>query len=425
MPGIGKYDYFSPLKFMITSRHIFAALPVLDELENLAALTGCLAGQTERNFTLVACVNQPEQWRDDPGRSEVCRRNRESVRLLREIRDFPVVIVDRTSPGRGWQAAEGNVGLARREAMEAANRMADNDDILISLDADTTFDRDYFTSVADSLSSYPDAAALAVPYYHHLTGQEEADRAILRYEIYMRHYNLNMLRIANPYAFTALGSAVALPVRSYRAVGGITPHKSGEDFYFLQKLRKYGKVIVWNREKVFPAARFSDRVLFGTGPAMIKGSSGDWKSYPIYPFLLFNEVSDTFGLFDRLFREKIQTPVDGFLAHHFHRDDIWQPLRDNARSAASFARACRDRFDGLRILQFLKYRQNTSASSDENNMVDFLEHFHKERFLALDLDSSELSFAKSQIIVLDRIRNLYAALEESARQEYMQQWKNL
>jgi hypothetical protein len=412
-------------KSMITSRHIFAVLPVLDELENLADLTGCLAGQTARNFTLVVCVNQPEQWWNDPDRSGICRRNRESVRLLREIKDFAVVIVDRTSPGRGWEHAEGNVGLARREAMEEANRIAAKDDIIISLDADTTFGGGYFASVEDSLSSYLDAAALAVPYYHQLTGQEETDRAILRYEIYMRHYELNMLRIVNPFAFTALGSAMALPVTSYRAVGGITPHRSGEDFYFLQKLRKYGKVIVHNREKVFPAARFSDRVLFGTGPAMIKGRSGDWKSYPLYPFRLFDEIAMTFGSFGKLFYEDVPTPADGFLAHHFHRESIWQPLRNNARSAGSFVRACRDKFDGLRILQYLKYRQKTSDASDEDNMVDFLKHFHNEKFHALDLIPTEVSLADSPVAVLDRIRNLYAGLEESARQEYMQQWKNL
>ncbi len=91
-------------------------------------------------------------------------------------------------------------------------------------------------------------------------------------------------------SFTAIGSAMALPVKSYRAIGGMTPHKSGEDFYFLQKLRKFGKVLTWNKEKVYPEARYSDRVFFGTGPAMIKGRDGDWSSYPIYPFELFDEI---------------------------------------------------------------------------------------------------------------------------------------
>ena len=76
---------------------------------------------------------------------------------------------------------------------------------------------------------------LAVPYYHKLIG-DATDRLILRYEIYMRCYLINLLRIQNPYAFTALGSAMAVTVRAYRKAGGLTPVKSGEDFYFLQNL---------------------------------------------------------------------------------------------------------------------------------------------------------------------------------------------
>ncbi len=96
-----------------------------------------------------------------------------------------------------------------------------------------------FNRLLNTFKHHPDAVALSVPYYHNLTGDEEKDRAILRYEIYMRYYAINLWRIGSPYNFTAVGSAMALPVWAYRAIGGITPHKSGEDFYFIQKLRKY------------------------------------------------------------------------------------------------------------------------------------------------------------------------------------------
>ena len=152
----------------------------------------------------------------------------------------------------------------------------------------------------------PDAVALSNPYYHKLTGAEAEDRAILRYEIYMRNYAINMLLINSPYAFTAMGSAIALPVSSYKAIGGLTPKLSGEDFYFLQKLRKYGNINIHNKEKVYPAARFSDRVFFGTGPAMIKGNDGDWESYPIYHIQLFKNIERTYESFEILFKNDFQ-----------------------------------------------------------------------------------------------------------------------
>jgi hypothetical protein len=52
---------------------------------------------------------------------------------------------------------------------------------------------------------HPTMMGLSNPYYHKLTGEEALDRAMLRYEIYMRHYAINMWRIGSPYSFTALG----------------------------------------------------------------------------------------------------------------------------------------------------------------------------------------------------------------------------
>jgi hypothetical protein len=197
--------------------------------------------------------------------------------------------------------------------MDAINKVAKAKDIIVSLDADTTFRENYFSSLAENFSDHPDAVAIAVPYFHQLVEDEAANRAMLRYEIYMRYYSLNLWKIGSPYSFMALGSAMAFPLWAYRAVGGMTPKMSGEDFYFLQKLRKYGKMLFSNPEKVYPAARFSDRVYFGTGPAMIKGNQGDWTSYPIYSFHYFDEIRMTTDLFTEFFRKTKSTPVVSFL----------------------------------------------------------------------------------------------------------------
>ncbi len=226
--------------------------------------------------------------------------------------------------------------------------------------------------------------ALSVPYYHELTGDEEKDRAILRYEIYMRYYAINLRRIGSTYSFTAIGSAMALPVKSYRAIGGMTPHKSGEDFYFLQKLRKFGPVLTWNKEKVYPEARYSDRVFFGTGPAMIKGREGDWSSYPIYPFELFDEIRETYDLLPDLFLKDVFTPMDDFIEEKFANQNIWQPLRENFKTREQFVKACHHKIDGLRILQFLKWRNSNSVHSDEENLARWFEKFHPQNLKQLE-----------------------------------------
>ena len=119
----------------------------------------------------------------------------------------------------------------------------DDSEIVVSLDADTDIVPEYLQGVFDTLNAARDTAAFSVPYYHPLSGDEHLDRPLLRYECYMRHYLIGLLSIHNPYAFTALGSAIAFPLTAYRRVGSITPMASGEDFYLLQKFAKTGTLV--------------------------------------------------------------------------------------------------------------------------------------------------------------------------------------
>jgi hypothetical protein len=393
-------------------------IPLMDELEYLPVLLKCIDAQDVRDFAVYFCVNQPDAWWDDGGKREVCERNQQSMAYIREQADFPVKLIDRCSKGKGWQGKDHGVGWARKVVMDAASADADAADIIISLDGDTCFAEGYFRSVLDNFDEHGDAVGLSVPYYHKLCGREAEDRAILRYEIYMRHYAVNLWRIRNPYSYTALGSAMALPVKSYRAIGGMTPKKSGEDFYFLQKLVKFGRLLTWNREKVYPAARFSDRVFFGTGPAMIKGAMGHWDSYPIYHHSLFDDVGATYDAFPRLYAGAEGTPMDAFFASHMRDDDPWEPLRRNSRTVEVFTKACRDRIDGLRILQFLKQMQRTIAMSDEDCLLDFFALYHPGLTEELGLCRGIVNFEEEEIPRLDAIRNALAGIEASFQQNH-------
>lgn len=393
-------------------RKLYIALPVQDEMETLPAFIQCCKKQTFRDFVLVICVNQPDDWWENENKILVCKNNVLSVEYLKTVKDFPIEIIDRTSRGRGWKGKDFGVGWARKTAMDHISAQAADNDIIISLDADTKFTTEYFRSVVESININSDAVALSVPYYHELTGNEEKDRAILRYEIYMRYYAINLWRIKSPYSFTAVGSAIALPVKSYRAIGGMTPHKSGEDFYFVQKLRKFGEVLTWNREKVYPEARYSDRVFFGTGPAMIKGRGGDWKSYPVYPFEFFDEVKMTCDLFSVLLKEDVATPMDRFIKEKFPGKNIWQPLRENFRTEEKFVKACHHKIDALRILQYLKWRNAENNLTDEENLERWFRHFYPDKMTQMNFDLSKFAFTSNAVGDLDSIRNTLVSIEE-------------
>lgn len=382
---------------------IYISLPVLNESENIPVLLECLRNQDRDDFELVVCVNNYDAWWDDDIKKSQCIDNQKSITILKNENLLKVTIIDRSTYGKGWRPKKGGVGHARKTVMDYISGVAKDDDLIISIDADTDYPSDYLTKVAEILKD-KSLLGLAIPYYHKTDG--ENDRLILRYEIYMRYYLLNMLRINNPYAYTALGSAMAFPVWAYRKVGGLTPVMSGEDFYFLQKLVKNGKLGIWSDTVAFPSTRFSDRVNFGTGPALIKGHTGDWDSYPIYDYRFFDMIKETFDKFPILFKGEVQTPMDEFLQNQFKTKDLWGPLRNNYKDVKNFVKACISKVDGLRILQFLKIRSQESHLNNSKMLVEYIKNYiHKSTDNELITVISSFSFEKSSVNDLSLIRD--------------------
>jgi hypothetical protein len=300
--------------------------------------------------------------------------------------------------------------------MDRIAEVSYKNDTIISMDADTFYPENYLFSIHNFFNQHQDHFGLSIPYYHHLENKD-TDRHILRYEIYMRYYALNMLRIKNPFNFTALGSALALPVWAYKKIGGMTPAKSGEDFYLLQKLVKHGHLGSWCDTTAFPASRYSDRVLFGTGPALIKGAKGDWESYPFYASKSFDLIKETYELFHILFEKDVMTPMSIFLSRQLNSDDLWGPLRKNYKDKDNFIKACINRVDGLRILQFLRYCQNNMEPiRNENVLKVFIQtNFAKEMDSGIHKILDQLDFNVSTIDELNFVRNFLYEQEMNIR----------
>lgn len=398
---------------------ILVCIPVMDEMEYLPDTIQAIENQSFKNFRVFFCVNQPEEYRDLPGKRKICDSNAECLSYLSGISSFETCILDYSSAGKGWTGKKKGVGWARKIIMDKAAGEGSPGDIIMSLDADTVFNPGYFMSVYENFRKNVSFSAISVPYYHRLTNDKNVNRAILRYEIYLRYYFLNLALIKSPYAFTAIGSAMALKVSEYRKVKGITPHLSGEDFYFIEKLSKSKMVLNWNEEKVYPSARLSDRVFFGTGPALIKGVTGNWESYPIYPESSFNEIATTYNTFPLLYKANVQTPMSEFLFGNLKTRDLWDSLRDNAGSVKSFIRSCHQRIDGLKILQFLRFRYPSNTKSDEQNLFDFLQHHFPEGLGLLSEKGKLFSFAGSTLDILDKIRNFLCEVEDKVRKQQL------
>ena len=341
------------------------------ESANLPALLDRLRRQTVKEVSVYFCVNNEEG-------SPLQADNEKCLQLLERTEGLSVTVIDRCSPGQGWTGKKRGVGWARKLLFDRIAAEREADELVVSLDADTDFDDDYLEAVLATMNARPDCCAFGVPYFHPLEADEAVCRALLRYECYMRRYLIQLLRIGSPYAFTALGSAMVFPVWAYRRVGGITPLQGGEDFYLMQKFAKTGTLTACfippsdsRPMTVRPQGRPSARVPFGTGPAIAKGVEAMQESYPFYADEGFAAVKATYDLFDALYEGDRETPMSPFLRRQLATDDLWSPLRKNFKSRPLFVKACAERVDGLRILQYLK---NTPAYRLPDNAmgVDFL-----------------------------------------------------
>ncbi len=141
---------------------IYIALPVMNEMERLPMLIQAIMEQTEQHFRLVVCVNQPDSWWNDPVHLNICEENQQAIQYLESLEDRRIEIIDRSSPGKGWSPKAHGIGVARKLLMDHISKIANENDILISMDADTVFNKEYFSSVAENLRLNPAASAIAI-----------------------------------------------------------------------------------------------------------------------------------------------------------------------------------------------------------------------------------------------------------------------
>jgi len=385
---------------------LYVAVPAMNEEDYIFKTIDSIQKQLYSNFKVFICINQPRSyWNNE--KEYICINNEKTYLKLLKISDNRFVIIDAFSKKKALEDSRHNIGNIRRMIIDNILTEADNDDIIISLDADTIFGENYFMSIIDNFRKNQDVAAISVPYYHCLSGDSNIDIAMLKYEIYLRSYFLNLLRINSPYSFLALGSAIAVKVYAYKRVGGIPVKSAAEDFYFLQNLCKNYFVLIHNEEKVYPATRISDRVPFGTGVSINNLSQG--MVCKIYSPFFFDMVETTYKLFYELYKRDVETPMDGFLRFIFKKDDIWNNLRNNYKDKKNFVRACHTKINALRVHQFLNYMNNTRKINIGNNFKDFVKLFKLDEAYK----SSGVEYMK--IDSLDRFRNELVLKEDNYR----------
>lgn len=187
--------------------------------------------------------------------------------LMEYTHKIDLLIIDRCSEGRQIPEHEG-VGLARKIGCDIACWLIEQKQVrspwIYNTDADVTLPADYFTAKID-----PDHSAALYPF-HHVCEDKKANLAMALYELKLHYYVCGLAWAGSPYSYHTLGSILVINQRHYAQSRGFPKRNAAEDFYLLNKLNKIAPVQSLNRPIIQLAGRASERVPFGTGPALTK-----------------------------------------------------------------------------------------------------------------------------------------------------------
>jgi glycosyltransferase involved in cell wall biosynthesis len=183
------------------------------------------------------------------------------------------------------------VGLARKIGMdEAARRLGDvgnSAGIIACFDADCRCAPNYLTGLERHFREHPGSPGCSIYFEHSLEDcAPELSAGIAAYELHLRYYVQALRFVGAPFAHHTIGSCMAVRAEAYKKQGGMNKRQAGEDFYFLQKIIALGGFTELVETTVFPSARVSERVPFGTGKAMRDHLDGQPQlTYPLKAFL--------------------------------------------------------------------------------------------------------------------------------------------
>lgn len=266
--------------------HAVVVIPALAEADNLPntlhSLTQCNPAHLETTLILVVVNNRPAEYIDP----EIIHNNQRTMKWLKSFHDSCLRLnyIDASTPGNELKPKEG-VGAARKIGMDRALACLCESDsespLIICLDADTLVESNYLDALYD-FAQECDAWAGVIDYAHPLPQDECEQEAIVSYELFLRYQHLALLWAQSPYAFHTIGSTIVCTSKAYAAVSGMNRRAAGEDFYFLQQLAKTGSIRHIHDTTVYPSARISWRVPFGTGKRVGRFIQGTHEEYKVY-----------------------------------------------------------------------------------------------------------------------------------------------
>lgn len=327
--------------------------------QTLECLMLCSKPQT-RVLVLVV-VNSPEH-----ALPEALQQNAQSLQWMRlvkaklpdwmQLETIEVPNIPRKLAGAGWARKLGMDAVLHGFAQQNKPR-----GIIVSLDADCTVEPTYLVEIERFFAQNPSIETATIAFEHpidELPPHSELTEAMTHYELYMRYYRQTLRYTGFPHAFHSIGSCMAVAAHAYALQGGMNRKQAGEDFYFLHKMAQLGPIGEIKTTKVYPGIRVSDRVPYGTGPALAQWLQGNTKHRSTYPLSWFEPLKHWFSQLNCLYERPFQTSgselLDAFLRENQYDLKIAE-LQKHCSNLGVFKTRFYHLFNALSILKWLNY----------------------------------------------------------------------
>jgi glycosyltransferase involved in cell wall biosynthesis len=259
------------------------------------------------------------------------------------------------------------VGCARKTGMDEALRRfshtGNREGVIVCLDADCTVAENYLVAICNELYKSSKHKACSISFEHQETG-DPGSLKIINYELHLRCHVSGLRYAGYPWATHTVGSAMAVKAEKYMSVGGMNRRRAGEDFYFIQKIADSETFFNLTSTTVYPSARSSLRVPFGTGATIEKLLSAGINDPGTYDPAAYQCLRDLFGYLPALFEltpggaESIWVKLHPALKQFVSKAEYTEKLAELKTNTAGYV-AYRKRFfswfNMFRIIKFLNH----------------------------------------------------------------------
>jgi len=335
-----------------------------DIISSLVSLNNC---KPVVGVEVIVIVNEEETCND-----EVKQQNRITLAQIETWKNKTSLNYSLLTYHLIASARDAGVGFARKVGMDEAARRFErancDNGVICCFDADSTCAANYIESVSRHFPiNSPKPNGATVYYEHSLPDDNSLKEGIIQYELHLRYY-VNALRlIGYPYAHQTVGSSMIVRSGIYQKIGGMNKRKAGEDFYFLHRVMPTGNFIDIKDTVIYPSARISDRVPFGTGKAMHKWQQENSTDYLTYNLLSFQDLKNLFIKSESFFElklneveeqvNKLPVSIRSYLKNN-EFDKALMRINSHSKNRATFINKWYQYFDGFRVLKYLHYARD-------------------------------------------------------------------